>query len=108
MTQPAGYTVQNVETIAATAELQTRLFTLGPGETIQWHSHSQVTDWYFVLAGTLSIETRAPRAAETIPVGGRYQIPLKVAHLISNRGEASCRFLLVQGVGTYDFIKVGG
>jgi hypothetical protein len=28
--------------------------------------------------------------------------------LISNRSEADTRFLLVQGVGPYDFLKVGG
>src|SRR5437868_15548176 len=102
------YAVAAIDTIAATKDLRVRHFTLGPGETIPWHFHSAVTDWYFVLAGTLAIETRAPRASETIPAGGRYQIPPKVAHLVSNKAAEPCRFLLVQGVGAYDFVKVGG
>ena len=63
---------------------------------------------YFVLEGTLSIETRAPADRRELAVGGTYHIAPKTAHLISNRSEADTRFLLVQGVGPYDFLKVGG
>ena len=106
--QPAGYSVQSVETVAEGSDMQARLFTLGPGEVIPWHFHSAVTDWYFVLAGKLSIETRAPRADLSVPVGESYKIAAKTAHLISNKTDAPCRFLLLQGVGPYDFVKVGG
>jgi quercetin dioxygenase-like cupin family protein len=60
MAQGAGYTVKSIEPVAIGSDVQARLFTLAPGETIAWHFHSAVTDWYFVLAGALSIETRAP------------------------------------------------
>jgi mannose-6-phosphate isomerase-like protein (cupin superfamily) len=105
--QTPSYTVQNVEMVAEGRDMQARLFTLGAGEAIPWHFHSEVTDWYFVLAGELSIETRAPRAAVTVPLGDSYRIPPKTAHLISNKTAQPCRFLLLQGVGKYDFVKVG-
>jgi mannose-6-phosphate isomerase-like protein (cupin superfamily) len=105
--QPA-YRVANIETVVAGSDVQARLFTLAPEEVIPWHFHSEVTDWYFVLAGTLSIETRAPRDECSIAVGGSYRIPPKTAHLISNKGGAPCRFLLLQGTGKYDFVKIGG
>jgi quercetin dioxygenase-like cupin family protein len=88
--------------------MQARLFTLAPGEVIPWHFHSAVTDWYFVLEGSLAIETRAPRAELAVAVGDSYRIAPKTAHLISNKTALPCRFLLLQGVGRYDFIKVGG
>jgi quercetin dioxygenase-like cupin family protein len=90
------------------SDVQVRLFTLAPGETIPWHFHSAVTDWYFVLEGALSIETRAPADRRELGVGAAYHIVPKTAHLITNRSEADTRFLLVQGVGPYDFLRVGG
>jgi len=104
---PAAYTVKQIETIAEGSDMRARLYTLAPADVIPWHWHSAVTDWYFCLAGTLRIETRAPRADERIMVGAHYAILPKTAHRISNGGDGEdCRFLLLQGVGTYDFNKI--
>jgi quercetin dioxygenase-like cupin family protein len=106
--QSPGYSVKSVEPVAIGSDVLARVFTLAPGDEIPWHFHSAVTDWYFVLEGGLSIETRAPRGSRRLTAGERYSIPPKTAHLISNHSEADTRFLLVQGVGGYDFIRVGG
>jgi len=103
-----GYIVKSIEPVAIGSDVQARIFTLAPGEEIPWHFHSAVTDGYFVLEGTLSIETRAPRNNRVLTVGERFTITPKTAHLISNRTAADTCFLLVQGVGAYDFIPVGG
>lgn len=103
-----GYTVKAIEPVAVGSDVQARIFTLAPGETIPWHFHNAVSDWYLVLEGVLSVETRAPRDARLVTVGGSYRIPAKTAHQIANRSESDARFLLVQGVGAYDFVKVGG
>lgn len=108
MAQGAGYTVKSVEPVAIGSDVQTRVFTLAPGEEIPWHFHSAVTDWYFVLEGALSIETRAPADRQLLAVGASYRIAPKTAHLIANRSASDTRFLLVQGVGAYDFLRVGG
>src|SRR5258708_34911216 len=108
MAQSQGYTVKSIAQVAIGSDVQARLFTLAPGETIPWHFHSAVSDWYFVLEGALSIETRAPADRQLLAVGGTYRVPAKTAHLIANRSEADTRFLLVQGVGRYDFLRVGG
>lgn len=107
MAEGRGYSVKSVEPVAIGNDVQARLFTLAPGETIPWHFHSAVTDWYFVLKGALWIETRAPADRQVITVGGSYHIPPKTEHLIANRSDTNTRFLLVQGVGRYDFLKVG-
>jgi mannose-6-phosphate isomerase-like protein (cupin superfamily) len=103
-----GYEVKEVEPVAVGSDVQARIFTLAPGETIPWHFHNAVTDWYFVLQGVLSVETRAPRDERLVTVGGSYRIPAKTAHQIANRSQSDTRFLLVQGVGAYDFVRVGG
>lgn len=102
----AAYTVKHIETIADGSDVRARLYTLAPGDMIPWHYHSSVTDWYFCLAGALRVETRAPRADRLVAVGGSYKIAPKTAHRSSNGGEEECRFLLLQGVGAYDFNKV--
>jgi quercetin dioxygenase-like cupin family protein len=103
----AGYTVKNIETIAESGEIRARLYTLAPDDIIPWHYHSNVTDRYFCLGGTLRIETRAPSAEERVDLGGRYAIPPNTPHRISNGGNGDdCRFLLLQGVGVYDFNKI--
>lgn len=106
--QGPGYTIKSVEPVAIGSDLQARVFTLAPGEEIPWHFHSMVTDWYFVLEGILSIETRAPYGNYSLSIGERFSIPPKTAHLIGNHTQADLRFLLVQGVGAYDFMPVGG
>ena len=99
------YTVKNVETVAAGKDVQARVFTLAPGEVIPWHSHSEIADHFFVLGGELTVETRAPDDCRTLGIGERYQINAGHAHQTSNRGKRDCQFLIVQGVGRYDFLR---
>ena len=102
----AAYTVKHIETIVEGSDIRARLYTLALNDVIPWHYHSGVTDWYFCLGGTLRIETRAPRADERLAPGGRYAIAPMTAHRISNGGSEDCQFLLLQGVGIYDFNKI--
>jgi quercetin dioxygenase-like cupin family protein len=101
------YTVKSVEPIAMGTDVQARRFTLGAGEVIPWHFHSEVSDWYVCLQGRLTVETKAPRDLVVLEPGGTYSIPPKTAHLISNRSGEDCRFMLIQGVGRNDFHLVG-
>jgi quercetin dioxygenase-like cupin family protein len=101
----ANYSIKNIEMIAKGVDVQARIFTLAPGEVIPWHRHSESTDHYFILRGTLTIATRNPDDERTIEIGGRHKISPGAPHLISNGGAADCQFLLIQGVGKYDFIK---
>jgi quercetin dioxygenase-like cupin family protein len=101
----ANYTVKSVATVVAGTDVKVRPFTLAPGEVIPWHDHGQSTDHYLVLAGALSIATREPTVAErSLTVGKSYKILPETPHLIANRGATDCRFLLVQGVGKYDWV----
>jgi quercetin dioxygenase-like cupin family protein len=55
----------------------------------------------------LSIGSRLARRATRLTPGGRYAIPPNTAHRISNGGDGEdCQFLLLQGVGVYDFKKI--
>jgi quercetin dioxygenase-like cupin family protein len=108
MAQGSGYRVKAIEPVVLGSDVQVRLFTLAPGEAIPWHYHSAVTDWYFVLEGTLAIETRTASDRRLLPVGASYHLPAKTARRLSNPSPADTRFLLVQGGGAYDFVSAEG
>jgi quercetin dioxygenase-like cupin family protein len=99
----APYKIKNVETVVKGTDVQVRVFTLAPGETIPWHFHRDNTDYYFVLEGFLSISTREPMLTKKLSIGQTHKIIPGMPHLIANGGKEDCRFLLVQGVGKYDW-----
>ena len=101
------YTVEDTTVIAETPDLRVLTITLAAGEAIPWHYHSTVTDTFFCLEGALEIESRAPRASHALGPGDTCAVEPKTAHLVSNAGAGRCRFLLIQGIGTYDFVPVG-
>jgi quercetin dioxygenase-like cupin family protein len=99
------YQVKNVEPVAVGTYIQVRVFTLAPGDIIPWHYHSESTDYYFVLRGTLVIETRGPDHRYELNACERHNITPGTAHRICNGTSLECQFLLVQGVGKYDWHK---
>lgn len=102
----ANYQVKNIEPVMIGSNMRARLFTLAPSDMIPWHYHSAAEDHYFVLQGALTVSTRLPEDTQTVGVGRDYQIAPGRPHLIANRSDADCRFLLLQGVGALDWVKV--
>jgi quercetin dioxygenase-like cupin family protein len=100
------YTVRNVRVVAKGTDVLVREYTLDPGEAIPWHRHSEVCDHYYGLEGVVVIETLDPPIRHEIAVGQSVTVTPPTAHRVSNPGEHTCRFLLVQGVGRYDFVKI--
>jgi quercetin dioxygenase-like cupin family protein len=107
-TPKPNYNVKKVEAIVVGTDVQARLFTLDPFDVIPWHHHSACTDYYFVLRGALTIETRSPDGHHLVHVGSRHQLTPGTVHRISNGGAEDCEFLLIQGIGKPDWIKAGG
>jgi mannose-6-phosphate isomerase-like protein (cupin superfamily) len=108
MPRKPNYNVKKVETILVGTDVQARMFTLAPADVIPWHHHTECADHYFVLQGALTIETRNPDDRRALKVGDRHEIIPGTAHLLSNRGTVDCQFLLLQGVGKYDWNKAEG
>src|SRR5215210_3531496 len=97
-----NYKVKSIEPVVIGTDVQARIFTLAPGEAIPWHYHKETTDHYFVLEGTLTVTSRdSTDHRNSVVIGGRYRIDPGTPHLISNDSESDCRFLLLQGVGSY-------
>ncbi|MCZ6774749.1 MAG: cupin domain-containing protein [Proteobacteria bacterium] len=97
------YTIEATEIIAETPALRVLRITLAVGQFIPWHYHSAIVDQFFCLEGDVNVETRAPKAVHALVVGGECTVPPRIAHRVSNQGPLPCRFVLVQGVGPYDY-----
>ena len=104
-TRPQAYKVREIHVVAKGSDVLVREYTLDPGEAIPWHRHSSVTDHYYGLEGLVLIETRDPPARHQLGAGQSAKVTPPTVHHISNAGKGPCRFLLVQGVGKYDFVK---
>jgi quercetin dioxygenase-like cupin family protein len=102
-----SYPVADREIVAEGADLRVTVLTLASGQCVPWHYHSQITDSFVCLDGPMVVETRAPRALHELSPGQRCAVPPKTAHYVHGKNDGPCRFLIVQGVGVYDFVPVG-
>lgn len=106
-TKPQPYMVHAIRVAAKGADVLVREYTLDPGERIPWHSHTEVSDYYYGLEGLVVVETRVPPARHEILAGQSASVAPPTVHQLSNPSRQRCRFLLIQGVGKYDFVKAG-
>jgi mannose-6-phosphate isomerase-like protein (cupin superfamily) len=79
---------------------------LSPIQTIPWHYHTQAHDTFYVISGSIRIFTREPKDEVTLEVGQTYSVPPRRPHLVTNAGEASAIFLVLQGMGEHDFVAL--
>ena len=71
-----------------------------------WHSHSEVSDTFYVLKGEMRLFLQDPKADMRLRPGDSYAVAAGRPHLVTNAGETSLNFLVLQGVGTYDYIPL--
>lgn len=102
---PHPYKVRRIHVVAKSADVWVREYTLDPGEFVPWHHHTNVADYYYALEGKVVVQTRNPPARHEIGVGQTASVTPPTAHHVSNPGTTPCRFLLIQGVGQYDFVR---
>ena len=96
------------ESVMEGADMRFSVLTLDPGDCIPWQYHSEITDSFVCLESHLVAVTRAPRNHYVIKPGERCEVPPKVAHYVHGENDGPAKFLIVQGVGVYDNILVGG
>lgn len=83
--------------------------TMAAGESLSFHYHSTVLDIFYCLQGELSIEQADVFTGESLPpiqllAGESATIRPGIAHRPHNSTDQDTRFLLIQGVGEYDYI----
>ena len=105
--RPTQYTVTDYEVFSETPDLRMVAITLGPGQEVPWHWHTNVSDRFFCLQGPMVVETRAPREVFELSAGDTCIVPARRAHRVTGKNDGPCKFGVLQGIGIYDFHKVG-
>ena len=76
---------------------------ISPTQKVPWHYHSNVQDTFYVLAGKIRVFLREPKEEVRLAPGETYTVAPKRPHLVINGGDTSATFLILQGIGEYDF-----
>jgi len=80
---------------------------ISPTQKVPWHYHSNVQDTFYVIEGSLRIFLRDPKEQVHLRVGDTYTVAPRRPHLVTNGGDVSATFLVLQGIGEYDFVPLG-
>ncbi len=79
---------------------------LSKTQKVPWHYHNNVQDTFYVLNGNLRLFLRDPKEEIRLAPGDTYSIKPRRPHLVANGGEGSATFLVLQGIGEYDFVPL--
>jgi len=75
-------------------------------QKVPWHYHSNVQDTFYVLSGCVRIFLREPKEEARLGPGETYTVQARRPHLVTNCGDDSATFLVLQGIGDYDFVPL--
>jgi quercetin dioxygenase-like cupin family protein len=79
---------------------------ISPTQKVPWHLHTNVQDTFYVLEGVLRLFLREPKEEVRLGPGETYSVKARRPHLVTNVGDASATFLVLQGIGEYDFVPL--
>src|SRR5262245_39111517 len=79
---------------------------LSPTQRVPWHTHTNVSDTFYVLEGQMRLFLQEPKEEVNLKRGEVYAVRPKRPHLVTNSGTTSLTFLVLQGVGEYDFVPL--
>ncbi len=79
---------------------------ISPTQMVPWHYHSNIQDTFYVLEGALRIFMREPKEEVRLGPGETYSVPPHRPHLVTNGSESSTTFLVLQGIGDYDYVPI--
>jgi quercetin dioxygenase-like cupin family protein len=78
---------------------------IGPAQQVPWHSHTNIGDTFYVLAGRIRVWLRDPDERIELGPGQSWgpAVPGR-PHRVTNAGGASATFLVLHGIGDYDYV----
>ena len=101
---------RNVEPIAHHAErpgFRIAELQIGPTEQVPWHSHSHVGDTFYVLEGRIRVSLRDPTESIELDPGQSWgPVEAGRAHRVKNAAATTATFLVLHGIGEFDFVTV--
>jgi mannose-6-phosphate isomerase-like protein (cupin superfamily) len=79
---------------------------ISPVQQVPWHAHSNIQDTFYVIEGRIRVFLRDPEEQVPLGPGETYTVRPRRPHLVANDGNRSATFLVLQGIGEYDFVPL--
>jgi quercetin dioxygenase-like cupin family protein len=79
---------------------------IGPTQQVPWHYHNTIQDTFYVLEGEVRLFLREPKEDVRLKPGETYSVRPRRPHLVTNAGQRSATFLILQGIGEYDYVPL--
>lgn len=79
---------------------------LSATQKVPWHFYSNVRDTFYLIDGHPRLLLREPKEEVRVSPGDTYSVTPRRPHLVTNGGDASVTFLVLQGIGEYDFFPL--
>ena len=79
---------------------------LSPTQKVPWHYHNNIADTFYVLEGEMRLFLQNPKEEVRLKPGETYTAAPKRPHLVTNAGKSSLTFLVLQGMGEYDYVPL--
>ena len=100
------YEVERRDQHAARPGFRIQEIQISKTQKVPWHYHNNVQDTFYVLGGNLKLFLREPKEEVRLGPGDTYSVKPGRPHLVVNGGEGSATFLVLQGIGEYDFVPL--
>jgi mannose-6-phosphate isomerase-like protein (cupin superfamily) len=75
---------------------------ISPTQSVPWHTHTNVQDTFYVLAGRIRIRLEDPSEEIVLGVAETYTVRAQRPHEVTNAGDTSATFFVMQ-LGEYDY-----
>ena len=79
---------------------------LSAKQKVPWHYHNKVADTFYVLQGELRIFLQQPKEEVRLHPGETFTAAARRPHLVTNAAADPVTFLVLQGIGEYDFVPL--
>ena len=79
---------------------------ISPTQSVPWHCHTQVTDTFYVIEGRIKLLLLDPTEEVLLSSGETYAVRERRPHRVENAGSSSATFLVLQGIGEYDYVPL--
>ena len=79
---------------------------ISPSQQVPWHCHTHVQDTFYVVEGRLRLFLRDPTEEVRLGPAETYSVRPGRPHLVTNGGDGSATFLVLQGIGEYDYVPL--
>ena len=75
-------------------------------QSVPWHLHTRITDTFYVIEGRIRLLLRDPDEELLLSSGEIYAVRPRRPHRVENGGSTSATFLVLQGIGEYDYVQL--